>query len=240
MTKQLFDTPSNQLLPLLLVILLASISHASLSHDISTDYDQDDSLHSSGEEFNDEEKLVSDDDFYLDEYSRNRVFFSIEALLGGNTLEHITFDNGEKDSIRAGSGVYLALGAAHLMFDKRLDVGIKGGFLFDTVTAENEEGDKSVLSFTRNPIDIFSHIWLGRHIIGGGISYHIDPVFKSDSTNHSAHYKNATGIYTEYLYHFSGTGTALGVKYLSIEYKNEENGKVANGSGFGITFNQLF
>jgi hypothetical protein len=240
MTKQLFDTLPARWLTLLLITLLFSISNVSLSHEIDTDYDPDDPFYSSDEEFADEEELVSDDDFYVDEYSKNRIFFSIEALLGGNTLEHITFDNGEKDSIRAGSGVYIALGAAHLMLDKRLDVGIKGGFLFDTVTAENEVGDKSVLSFTRNPIDIFSHIWLGRHIIGGGISYHIDPVFKSDATHHSAHYKNATGIYAEYLYHFSGTGTALGVKYLSIEYKNEQTRKVANGSGFGITFNQLF
>lgn len=231
----------NSIAPLLVLVLLSLVfSHACFSAEIRTDFDAEDPFYSSDNEFANEAELVSDDDFYVDEYSEDRLFFSIEALLGGNTLEHITFDNGESDSIRAGSGVYLALGAAHLMFDKSLDVGIKGGILFDTVTAVSEEGDKSVLSFTRKPIDIFSHYWLGRHIFGGGISYHIDPVFESDKTDHSARYNNAVGGYVEYLYHFVGTGTALGIKYLSINYENKDNGEVADGSGLGITFNQLF
>lgn len=207
-----------------LIPLLMAFSHSSFSSETTS-----------------EEELFSDDDFYIDEYSENRFFLSIEALLGGNTLERITFDDGETDSIRAGSGVYLALGAAHLMFDKSIDVGIKSGILFDTVTVKSEESkNNSVLSFIRYPIDVFSHIWLDRHILGGGLSYHINPVFKSDKTDHGASYENALGIYAEYLYHFPGTGTALGVKYLSISYKNKDSKSSANGSGLGITFSQLF
>ncbi len=217
----------NILPSLALSILLLTFSHTSSSnHESHNDHEP--------------EELLSDDDFYVDEYSENRVFFTIEALLGGKTLEHVTFENGDTDSIHAGSGVYFALGAAHLMFDKRLDVGIKGGMLFDAVTAENALGDKSILSFTRYPIDIFSHAWIGRHIIGGGISYHINPTFTSDRTNHSANYHDALGVYAEYLYHFTGTGTALGLKYLMINYTNEDTKEVANGSGLGITFNQMF
>lgn len=187
-----------------------------------------------------EEELVSDDDFYIDEYSENRVFFTLEGLLGGNTLETVTFDNGETDSIRAGSGVYLALGAAHLIFNKQMDIGFKGGILLDQVTAKNNMGDKSTLSFTRYPIDVFSHVWIDRHIMGGGISYHIDPAFKSSTTNHKTRYENTLGVYVEYLYHFVNTGTALGVKYMSISYKNEETKKETDGSGIGVTFSQLF
>ena len=209
-------------------VLLLTFSQLCSSHDTDNDYEYE------------PEDFISDDDFYVDEYSENRVFFTIEALLGGKTLEHVTFDNGETDSIHAGSGVYFALGAAHLMFDKRLDVGIKGGILFDAVTAENTVGDKSLLSFTRYPIDIFSHAWIGRHIIGGGISYHIDPTFTSERTHHSADYNDALGVYGEYLYHFTGTGTALGLKYLMIKYKNKDSGEIANGNGLGITFNQMF
>jgi hypothetical protein len=113
-------------------------------------------------EFEGDEDFYYDDAFSDREYTDTRAFFTVEALLGGQTLEHIEFENGETDSIRAGSGVYLALGVAHLMFDKQMDIGIRGGYLFDLVTAKNDEGRESVLSFTRKPIDIFSHYWVDR------------------------------------------------------------------------------
>lgn len=216
----------------LIYIALFSISQISFCADIALEPEQN---------YDDyQEELVSDDDFYMDEYSKNRIFFTLEGLLGGNTLEKITFDNGETDSIRAGSGAYLALGLAHLIFDKQIDIGLKGGILLDEATAENDLGDKTTLSFTRYPIDLFSHLWLGRHIFGGGISYHINPTFKSNANGDSKNYENALGIYAEYLYHFVNTGTALGVKYISISYKNEDTSKETDGSGIGITFSQLF
>ncbi|NRA23649.1 MAG: hypothetical protein HRU08_04075 [Oleispira sp.] len=191
-------------------------------------------------------KFEDDEDFYYDdastdlEYTGIRAFFTVEALLGGQTLEHIEFENGETDSIRAGSGVHLALGVAHLLFNKQIDVGIRGGYLFDLVTAKNDQGKESVLSFTRKPIDIFSHYWINRHRWGGGISMHFDPIFTSRETTDSARYHHAYGAYAEYLYHFTGTGSALGIKFLSINYKNKETGKISDGSAWGITFNQLF
>lgn len=239
MTQQLFDALSSRRLTLLIATLLASISHTCLSAEIRTGFNPADVFYSSNNKAA-EEGLVSDDDFYVDEYSENRIFFSIEALLGGSTLETINFGDGETDSIRAGSGVYLAIGATHLMFDKSLDVGIKGGYLFDSVTAESISGEKSVTSFTRKVVDIFSHYWVGRNGFGGGISYHMNPEFKSEKTDNNQHYQNALGAYAAYLYHFTGTGTALGVKYLVIDYENKETGKRANGNGWGLTFNQLF
>ena len=175
-----------------------------------------------------------------DELADTRPFFSVEALLGGSTLEEVEFENGETDRIRAGSGVYIALGVAHLMFDKQIDVGIRGGYLFDLITAKNNEGKESVLSFTRKPVDIFSHYWMGRHCLGGGISMHFDPRFTSRETSHNAEYKDAYGFYGEYLYHFIGSGSALGVKYLSINYENKDTGDISYGGAWGITFNQLF
>jgi hypothetical protein len=188
----------------------------------------------------------ADEGFYYEdasadhEYTDTRPFFSIETLLGGQTLERIEFESGETDSIRAGSGVYIALGVAHLMFEKQMDVGIKAGYLFDLVTAKDNEGNESVLSFTRKPIDIFSHYWVDRHCWGGGLTAHLDPIFTSRDTTHSAKYENAYGAYAEYLYHFVGTGSALGIKYLSINYKNRETKEVTDGSAWGITFSQLF
>ncbi len=181
-----------------------------------------------------------EDAFSDEEYSDTRPFFSVEALLGGQTLEHVRFENGESDSIRAGSGVYIALGIAHLMFNKKMDVGIKGGYLFDLITAKNNAGETSVLSFTRKPIDVFSHYWIGRHCWGGGISAHFDPTFTSRETTDNARYHTAYGAYAEYLFHFPGTGSSLGLKYLNISYKNKQNDKVRDGSAWGISFNQLF
>ncbi|MFT4907759.1 MAG: hypothetical protein ACI978_001842 [Oleispira sp.] len=188
----------------------------------------------------DEEDEEDEDAFSDREYTDTRPFFSIEALLGGETLEQIQFDNGETDSIRAGSGVYIALGVAHLMFEKRMDIGIKAGYLFDLITAKADDGSESVLSFTRKPIDIFSHYWAGRHCFGGGLTVHLDPVFTSRETTDNAKYENAYGAYAEYLFHFTGTGSALGIKYLSINYKNKETEHSSDGSAWGITFSQLF
>mgnify|MGYP005988807137 CR=1 FL=1 len=191
-------------------------------------------------EFESDENFYYEDAFSDEEYTDTRPFFSVEALLGGQTLEHVEFDNGERDSIRAGSGVYIALGLAHRMFEKKMDVGFKAGYLFDLITAKNNAGDESVLSFTRKPIDVFSHYWIDRHIIGGGITAHLDPIFTSRETADSARYHTAYGAYAEYLYHFTGTGSALGIKYLSISYKNTRTGETSDGSAWGINFNQLF
>lgn len=232
MTKKTTDT----LLNLCFTALVLSFSHTSLSTETESDHDSNDPFYIPDSEFVTEE----DDDFYVDEYSENRAFFTLEALLGGSTLERITFKNGETSNIRAGSGVYLSVGFAHLIFNKNMDIGIKAGYIFDTVTAKSEDGDKAIMSFTRKAIDVFSHTWIGRHALGGGISYHLDPVFKSDNTHHSAQYNNAIGAYASYLYHFTGTGTGLGLKYSSINYKNKNTGRVVNGNGWGITFNQFF
>lgn len=227
---------SDKLLPLLTTLVL-TLPCYSLWADKPPAQTEDDRFQAEDEEF--AEELVSDDDFYTYNYADDRVFFAIEALLGGSTLERITFDNGDTDSIRAGSGVYLAVGIAHLMFDKQMDVGIKGGYLFDLITADNEEGDKTVLSFTRKPVDVFSHAWFNRHCLGGGLTVHFDPVFESRKTDHKAHYENAVGAYAEYLYHFEGAGSALGIKFQKINYKNKQTGHVSDGSGWGITFNKL-
>ena len=227
---------SDKLLPLFATVILILSCH-SLWADETSAQTEDARFQEEDEEF--AEELVSDDDFYTYNYSDDRIFFAIEALLGGSTLERITFENGDTDSIRAGSGVYLAVGIAHLMFDKQMDIGIKGGYLFDLITADNEEGDETVLSFTRKPVDFFSHAWFNRHCIGGGLTVHFDPVFESRKTDHKASYENAFGVYAEYLYHFEGAGSALGIKFQKINYKNEKTGHISDGSGWGITFNKL-
>jgi hypothetical protein len=173
-------------------------------------------------------------------YTDTRPFFSLEALLGGDTLKEIEFENGDTDSIRAGSGIYIALGVAQMMLEKRMDVGIRAGYLFDLITEKSDDGSKNVLSFTRTPIDIFSHYWAGRHCFGGGVTAHLNPTFTSRETSDDAQYKTAYGAYAEYLFHFTGTGSALGFKYLSIDYKNKKNGHITDGSAWGMTFSQLF
>lgn len=187
-----------------------------------------------------EDGFYYEDAFSANEHADTRPFISIDALLGGQTLEKIEFENGEVDKIRAGSGVSFSLGIAHLMFEKRVDVGIKAGYLFDLITAQNSKGDESVLSFTRFPIDIFSHFWAGRHIWGGGLTAHLDPKFTSRETADNARYHNAYGAYVEYLFHFTGTGSSLGVKFLTIDYKNKKTNEVSDGSSLGITFSQMF
>jgi len=175
-----------------------------------------------------------------EEVTDNRIFLTVEAMLGGSTLATVEFEDGDVDRIRAGSGIYLGLGAAHLMFDKHMDVGVRAGYLFDLITAKNDAGDESVLSFTRWPLDVFSHYWIDRHCLGGGLTMHFDPKFSSRETTDDAKYHDALGIYGEYLYHFVGTDSALGVKYLNIDYKDKETGEVTNGSGWGMTFTQSF
>jgi hypothetical protein len=187
------------------------------------------------------DKFFYNEDAFSDRgYSNTRPFFTLEALLGGDTLKRIKFENGDTDSIRAGSGVYIAFGVAHLMFDKQMDIGIKAGYLFDIITAKADDGSESVMSFTRKPIAAFSHYWVGRHCFGGGLTAHLNPIFTSRETADNAEYHNAYGAYAEYLFHFTGTGSALGIKYLNIDYKNKKTNKVTDGSAWGITFSQLF
>ncbi|MEH6448379.1 MAG: hypothetical protein V7765_06900 [Oleispira sp.] len=234
---------STRLLVCLLLPFLSLIAIPALSLENENDTSEDEELENAylgNDDLDNDEGFYYEDAFSDQEYTDTRPFVTIETLLGGQTLERIEFENGESDSIRAGSGVYIALGVAHLMFEQRMDIGIKAGYLFDLVTAKDNEGNQSVLSFTRKPIDIFSHYWVDRHCWGGGLTAHLDPIFTSRETSHNAKYDNAYGAYAEYLFHFVGTGSALGVKYLHINYKNKETDDVSDGSAWGITFNQLF
>lgn len=222
---------------LLFAVLLSfiSVSPLSLAEDIEFEDEQE----------KDDETFLYDDFIYEDAfsdevYSDTRFFLSVDALYGGETLQKVYFKNGESDRLRGGAGVSLSLGIAQLIFNKKVDVGIKAGYLFNTVTAKNSLNEKNKMSFNRIPIDVFSHYWIGQHSLGGGLTAHLAPKFTTEKGSNTAHYETAFGSYIEYMFFLSGAGSALGVKYLNIDYKNKSTHKISHAGTWGITFSQVF
>lgn len=217
---------------------------------VNSDFNKDDDSYTdlddeTEEEFDEadtelDEDFIYEDAFSDDVYTDTRFFFSIDALYGGKSLNRVYFTNGEGDSLRAGTGISFSLGIAHLLLQKKMDVGIKAGYLFNTITAKNSLEEENELSFSRKPIDIFTHYWVNRHSFGGGLTAHIDPKFTTEHSSNNQHYKNAYGAYLEYMFFFPNAGSALGIKYLNISYENQKTQEITEANSWGITFSQLF
>lgn len=234
------------------LIALLSLWHTAVASDTSVirDNSSQSKIHinydETEEDFDDEADAELDEDFiYVDAfsddlYTATRFFFSIDALYGGKSLNRVYFPNGEGDSLRAGTGISFSLGIAHLLLQKKVDVGIKAGYLFNTITAKNSLNEENELSFSRKPIDIFTHYWVNRHSFGGGLTAHIDPKFTTEQGSMNQQYKTAYGAYLEYMFFFPNAGSALGIKYLNISYENQKTQEITEANSWGITFSQLF
>ncbi len=158
---------------------------------------------------------------------------SAEALFrlaydhGGDELA-VAYSNGTSDSIRAGTGLTLALGA-RLWLQEGMSMDMTVGYKFDTVVATNGELDWSII-----PIDMILHSQVQNLHLGLGLTYHIDPELTGTGAASHINYDfdNSMGLVME-----AGIelvpNNVLGLRFTNIDYTTVSGTEVdADSVGF--------
>ncbi|WP_421856071.1 hypothetical protein [Marinomonas sp.] len=152
---------------------------------------------------------------------------------GGDNL--VAENNSETLAIGAGDGTLIGLYLAGSLNDDGFGYKVAINNLEDSL-----DGSQGKIKFSRLPIDLLLSQKVGKLLLNGGITYHINTKFKitADDGVFSVEAKNALGIVLEANYQvYSNDSLAmdLGLRYTNIEYefKNEDSTK-ADGSSIAF------
>lgn len=156
---------------------------------------------------------------------------------GGDEIAKIKYDNGDNVNIHAGGLILIGAGGTY-RFDNNWEAQVSINYQFDQANAKN--GDAT---FDRFPLDLLGFYRTGPHRFGGGITYHMNPKYKSsfDFSGGKQHvsFDDAMGAVIEYDY-FLSDSVSLGARYVSIKYKSSDLSGDLDGSYGGIFMNCYF
>ncbi|MDH5545459.1 MAG: hypothetical protein OEZ43_07700 [Gammaproteobacteria bacterium] len=130
-------------------------------------------------------------------------YLSLALGLGGDRLLEIGYTDGTKGTTYAGNGASVIVGSTlrNNYFETRAGIGFM---------SVRQTGDNGGAGFRRWVAEGTGLIRLGRekkHMIGGGVVYHIKPVLECEFTGlcqDYTYFKNALGYTVEYNYVFDG------------------------------------
>jgi len=164
------------------------------------------------------------------------------------TVEHPEsyYSYAESNTIRAGQGLNLELGASLSNPNSNMELQFLVGYKFDQDSASNGDVVWDVIPFTA--LAMFSS---NRWKFGGGVTYHLNP--KIDGTfsgydNNGDYFKDS--IHDEYESTFGGVvevqykitnSATFGLKGTFIEYKLKQDPSIiAKGNSVGLNFSYTF
>ncbi|MBB6610235.1 hypothetical protein H7F15_04225 [Pontibacter sp. Tf4] len=133
---------------------------------------------------------------------------------GGDEVGTVTFTTGDKQSIKAGQGVLVAVGA-ELQFPKVEQLRLRAtvGYKYVTTAADNAH-----IRLTRVPLH-FTANWMATEKIrlGAGVVKHLAVKLNTDGLGGNASYDASTGAIFEVAY------SGFGLSYTIMNYKDKEN-----------------
>lgn len=146
--------------------------------------------------------------------------------LGGDEVAEILFVDGSSQSVNAGQGGSLFLGAQfQLPAVKSLLFRASAGFKYVTTKAENVN-----IRLTRVPFHFTGHYLITDDIhIGGGLAMHTGIKFKADGIGDDVAFDAASGPRIE------AGWKGLALTYTNMKY-NADNGNTYDASSFGLSF----
>ncbi|WP_430459981.1 hypothetical protein ACQUQU_12275 [Thalassolituus sp. LLYu03] len=163
--------------------------------------------------------------------SRWRVTFNLDAMSGGDELATVEFhDSGLKQTIHAGGGALIGAGIQYHA-SAQFDAEARLNYLTNSIDGETYDGDDFTVSFDAFPLDMMGYYHNGKHSIGAGLSYHLNPEYDVDGT--VMEFDDALGALIEYRY-FWKPRFGLTVKYQNIEYTWSGTDNKVDGSGLGV------
>ncbi|WP_242926289.1 hypothetical protein [Pontibacter vulgaris] len=149
---------------------------------------------------------------------------------GGDDVAKVYFTNGEDQSVKAGQGVSIALGA-QFQFPKleKLLLRTTVGYKYVTTQADNAH-----IRLTRVPLQ-FTANWMATDKIrlGAGLVTHQAIRFKADGIGEDMTFKGASGPVFEVAY------SIVGISYTAMKYTDQTN-TTYSANSIGITFSGVF
>jgi hypothetical protein len=155
--------------------------------------------------------------------------FGFQAALagefGGDRLVQVKFTNGDSQSVRAGQGLSLHLGA-HYRFGKApFDLGATIGYKYVTTAADNAD-----IKLTRSVIEVLGTYFINDDWwLSAGPVMHQNIKLDLDGYAKNAKFDDATGLT------FKAGWRWVGIQYTNMEYEAQApyKGK-SDASNFGI------
>jgi len=155
-----------------------------------------------------------------------RLLIEAALELGGDEVAEVYFTNGNTQSVKAGQGGSLAVGAQFQFpgLDKfllRSTLGIK----YVTTEADNVH-----IRLTRIPVHLSANWMVAKKLrIGAGVATHRSIRFKADGIGDDIKFDGATGPMFEIAY------GGVGLRYTIMKYKDEAN-YTYSANAIGLSF----
>lgn len=150
---------------------------------------------------------------------------------GGDTMVTVNNEDGSSDSLKAGEELSVAAGVAFQLSDSIAAV-VSFGMKKEVVYP-----DDGAIIFTRYPLNALLLYKADKWRMGGGLTYHMNPVYKVDTETRqeTMEFSNASGLLLDVRY-FVFEEVYIASRYTWVEYevKNDPTGRRYDGSSIGI------
>ncbi len=156
-----------------------------------------------------------------------RVLFKAGLEFGGDDVAYVYFADGDRQTVKAGQGGSIALGAEYQVPTlKNLLFHATAGYKYVTTKADNAN-----IRLTRVPVVLTAN-WLAAKKLrfGAGLASHQGIRFKADGLGEDIDLRSAIGPTFEIAY------SGIGITYTAMNYKDQADQKYsANSFGLSIT-----
>ena len=158
-------------------------------------------------------------------YKPVRLLISGALEFGGDEVDKVFFTNGQDQSVKAGQGVSVAVGA-EFQFPKVEQLLLRAtvGYKYVTTAADNAH-----IRLTRVPLHLSAN-WMATEKIrlGAGLVSHQAIKFNGGGINEDIELDGSTGAVFEIAY------SNFGISYTIMEYKDKAN-NAYSANAFGVT-----
>lgn len=150
---------------------------------------------------------------------------------GGDTIVTVNNEDGSSDSLRAGEELSVAIGAA-FQLSEAIEAVVSFGMKKEVVYP-----DDGAIIFTRFPLNTLLLYMSDKWCMGGGLTYHMNPVYKVDreSNEQTIEFSNALGLLFDVRY-FVFEKVYIASRYTHIEYEmeNDPARRSYSGNSLGV------
>jgi|SRR5215203_1817533 len=145
---------------------------------------------------------------------------------GGDDVVEVYFTNGEKQSVKAGQGVSIAIGGEfQIPRIEKLLFHATVGYKYVTTQADNVH-----IRLTRVPIHVTANWMAAKKLrFGAGLATHQAIRFKADGIGEDISFDGATGPVFEVAY------SGIGLTYTAMTYKDQDN-LTYSANAIGLSF----